>query len=116
MSVQFKILGQTPSSGKALCLTCKRAKVIRGQRFEELILCGVFSDVITRSGGGIVPFRVAECSEYHPVNRPWLSEMEQMAWIIQARKKGPAGFEGPDDDSIMEVIVTRPDKNSDSYE
>lgn len=118
MSVQFKILGQTPKSGKALCVTCKRAKIIKGQRFEELILCHIFNGSgTTGSRGGVVPFRVAECSEYHPMNRPWLHEMEDMAWIIEARKRGPAGFEAsPEDESIMEVVVTKPDKSNMPYD
>ena len=56
-----------------------------------------------------VPFRVAECASYHPTNMPWLHEMEQIAWKIEARKRGTVGFEP--DRSEMEIIITPPSKD-----
>jgi hypothetical protein len=44
------------------------------------------------------------------MNVPWLHEMEQMAWKIEARKRGPVGFtEGQL--AEMEVVVTPPRKS-----
>ena len=75
--------------------------MVRGQNCQELILCGLFN-------GGPVPFKVAECGDYHPSNVPWLHEMEDMAWKIEARRKGPVGFNDPTQRGEMEVVVTRP--------
>ena len=102
--LQIKIHGATPKGGKSICLSCKRGKVVKGQNCQEVIFCGLFSDV-----GGRVPFKVSECGDYHPVNMPWLHEMEEMAWKIEARKRGPVGFNDPAArEEEMEVVVTRP--------
>jgi len=104
--LQIKIHGATPKGGKSLCLTCKRAAVVKGQNCQEIIFClnGPFREK------GRIPFKVAECGSYHPVNVPWLHEMEDMAWKIEARKRGPAGFNDPTarGEGEMEIVVTRP--------
>lgn len=101
--MSFKVVGGTPKTGRSLCLTCKRGKVIRGQECQEMVFCtGPFSN-----GTGRVPFRVAECGDYHPSTMPWLHEMEDMAWKIEARKKGAVGFSDPEN-TEMEVIITKP--------
>lgn len=108
MALQIKISGGTPVSGKSLCTTCKQAVRIVGQNCEEVILCHLFA----RSGTkGPVPFRVASCGEYHPSNMPWKYEMEEMAWIITAKKRGPTGFNQPQDDEIMEVVINKPKRD-----
>jgi len=106
MALQLHVIGGTPKQGKSLCMTCKHAGIVRGQNMEEHIECnqGMFSSTHSR-----VPFRVAECSSYHPSNMPWLHEMKAIAWNIEARKRGPAGFEKPVDGE-MEVVVTPPKK------
>ncbi len=62
----------------------------------------------------MIKFKVAECSEYHPMNVPYLHEMKDIAWKIEARKRGPTGF-GADavKEGEMEVIVTPPKKHRD---
>lgn len=110
MALQIKISGATPVSGKSLCMTCKHASVVTGQNCEEIVLCHLFTD-----GGskGRVPFRVATCGTYHPSTVPWLHEMEDMAWKIEARKRGPSGFQAPAGEDIMEIVITKP-RNSNS--
>lgn len=107
MSLQIKIHGATPKGGKPLCHTCKYAQIVRGQNCEERIVCqsGIFS-----SSSGLVTFKVAECHTYHPSNMPWLAEMENMAWRIEARRRGPTGFQKPEEGE-MEVVITRPRKS-----
>lgn len=106
MSLSIKISGGTPKVGKSLCVTCKHAQIVRGQNMEEHIECG---DGIFAGNRGRVPFRVAECSGYLPANMPTLYEMKAIAWNIEARKRGPVGFEMPEDGE-MEVVVTPPKK------
>ena len=114
--INFKISnGATPKAGKSLCVTCKHASVIKGQNCEELIFCG--GDMWPH--GKPVPFRVAECGSYHPMNVPWLHEMEQMAWKVEARKRDKPGFAGamPDEtEQSMEVTINPPTKRRYSWQ
>jgi hypothetical protein len=109
MALQIKISGGTPKQGKSLCTTCKWAEITRGQNMEEHVECnyGMFS-----AYRGRVPFRVAECNVYHPSNMPTLEEMKAIAWNVEARKRGPVGFEKSEttEENEMEVIVTPPKK------
>ena len=110
--LQIKIIGATPKAGKPLCITCKNATVVKGQNCEEIIFCGrVFGET---KYAGVVPFKISECGEYHPSNQPSLYEMEEMAWIVKARKRGAVGFEP--DTSEMEILVTPPKKDGDTPE
>lgn len=110
--IQIKVHGETPRGGKSICHTCKNAKIVKGQNCEEYIACGAYE--MFKATGGRVPFKVAECSKYHPVNMPWLHEMEEMAWIVEARKRGPAGFGEAVAEGQMEVIVRRPHDREDT--
>lgn len=97
--------GATPVSGPPLCKTCKYARQIKGQNCQELIFCqqDIFGE------GRPVPFRVAECGSYLPFNQATMYEMEKIAWKIEARKKGPTGFQkGVEVPPEMEVVVTPP--------
>ena len=102
--LQIKVSGGTPKAGKSLCLSCKHAKIVRGQNCEERIVCD--SGSLWSSSRGLVTFKVAECGEFHPVNMPWKYEMEEMAWIVEARRRGPAGFQPEDNE--MEIFITPP--------
>lgn len=112
MSVQFKIVGGTPKLGKSLCATCKHAVHAKGQNMEEVVRCrgGVFGS--GSDGPSFVPFRIAECSEYHPLNMPYLYEMREIAWNIEARKRGQAGFKKEEPGDIQ-VVVTKPKRSHD---
>ena len=102
--MSLKIIGGTPKSGPSICKSCKHAKMIKGQNCQELVLCHLFP---TYSGApGNVPFRIADCASYHPTNMPWLHEMQEIAWMIEARKRGPVGFEP--DKCDMEIVITKP--------
>ena len=104
MSMKIKVQGGTPKSGKSLCITCKYSMVLKGQEGQEIIICRrLFDDRRP------IPFKVAECSEYHPSNMPSLHEMEDMAWKIEARKRGPVGFEP--EKVEMEIVITKPNSS-----
>lgn len=105
MALQIKISGATPKGGRPLCHTCKHASVITGQNCEELVVCG---EGLWKSSEGVVGFKVATCGSYHPSNIPWLHEMRDIAWSIEARKRGPSGFQAPAGEDIMEIVITKP--------
>ncbi len=102
--IQIKVHGETPKSGKSLCHSCKHAKTVKGQNCQEFTKCTAELFGATRH---MVPFKVAECAEYHPSTMPWLHEMESMAWIVQARKRGPSGFSNPAEGE-MEITIEKP--------
>lgn len=104
MALSIKISGATPKGGKPICSTCKHAKKVIGQNCEEIVFCHMFAR--GGSGTGPVPFKVAECGDYHPSNMPWLHEMEDMAWTIEARRRGPVGFSEGETD--MEYVIRAP--------
>lgn len=110
MSLTVKVQGGTPLSGKGLCHTCKGASIVRGQNGEERIVCQLGAFARGGDYNGLVTFRVAECGRFHPSNMPWLNEMEQMAWIIEARRRGQSGFKNPGE---LEVVVTKPNERKD---
>jgi hypothetical protein len=109
--LQIKIHGETPKSGKSLCRTCKHATLVKGQNCQEVIFCsGPFSG---DAGMGPVPFKIASCGSYHPVNMPYLHEMQDIAWEVKARRRGPVGFEP--DLRPLEITITPPkSRNGDS--
>lgn len=100
MAGVFKIHGATPKGGPSLCRSCKNAKMVTGQNGEEIVKCHTFDR--------FVGFRVATCTEWHPMNMPWKYEMEDMAWIVQARKRGPAGFK--DEQGHVEYEIKPPQR------
>jgi hypothetical protein len=107
MSLKIKVCNETPKGGKTICATCSKALVVKGQNGEERIVCisGLFEP------NGLVTFKVAECGGYIPFNVPSLYEMEQIAWKVEARKRGPSGFTVPDGEDKMEIIVKPPRDN-----
>lgn len=113
----FKILGGTPKSGRSLCLSCANMARRIGQNLQDQIFCSSYN-FETGNGSSIVPFRVSECTEYRPFNQASIKDMNDIAWIIEPRKKGPAGFvdgaikkEGEEEDeSQMEIVITPPSK------
>lgn len=115
MSVQIKVKGGTPDSGKTLCLTCKHATIVRGQNMEEVILCdSAFYGTNGAHGSGIVPFKVAECTDYQLKTQPDKHEMEAIAWQITPRKRGQKGFQAAPaegEKTEMEVVIQPPKKN-----
>jgi hypothetical protein len=112
MSSNFKILDGTPKSGKSLCLSCASMSRRISQDMEEQVFCAntKISGGYGSHGPRIVPFKVAECSEYRAFTSQSLTDMYDMAWSIQARKKGPVGFTGPLDstNSTLEYEIVPP--------
>ena len=98
--IDFRISGLR-RIGKAICVSCKHAAIVLGQNCEERICAARCFH------SGIVTFKVAQCGAYHPMNMSWKHEMEAMAWIVQARRRGPTGFQKPEEGE-MEVTIKPP--------
>jgi hypothetical protein len=92
-----------------------------GQNCEEEIYCRSYSFENTVTGNGnLVPFRVAECTEYQPFNQQDLKSMYDIAWIVQVRKRGPAGFgdavkttEIKEGETVTEIVPPKKRKDED---
>ena len=107
--MKVKIQDGTPEFGRSLCYTCKNASIVKGQNGELLVHCNayVFEHLRNR-----VPFKVAECGAYLQINTPDRHEMEKIAWIVEARRRGKPGFQIPAGEDQMEVTITKPKKNN----
>lgn len=83
-----------------------------GQNLEDEIHCASYK-FESETGSSIVPFRVAQCTEYRPFNQQGLTDMEKIAWIVEPRKKGPAGFQGEGTPMDMEIRPPKPQSDYD---
>lgn len=117
MAMNFKILNGTPKSGKSLCLSCGLMARRISQDMEEQVYCTSNRFIESYGRGKLVPFKVAECSEYRAFTSQSLTDMYSMAWNVQARKKGPVGFTGPLDstNSTLEYEIVPPKPYEDDY-
>lgn len=81
MSTTIKIQKGTLKEGEPLCRTCRFAHIQRGFReSEEQIFCD-YSFATLR----LVPFKVAECTDYIDRTVPTRFEIEKMALQINVR-------------------------------
>jgi hypothetical protein len=106
-TMRVKIKDGTPEFGKSLCYTCKSAGIVKGQNGELIIHCNA---CMFEHCKNLVPFQVAECNAYTQLNVPDKWEMEKIAWTVEARKRGPKGFEVSAGEDEMEVVITKPKK------
>lgn len=79
--MRLKIQGGTARHDEpALCVSCRFAKVVRGQRAQdEIVHCSQVESRIT--------FKVTACSEYQHRQLPSLWHMEDVAWILRTDPK-----------------------------
>lgn len=85
--MKIKVRGGTArESDPSLCLSCRFAKVVQGQRSrDEIVECGQLEVRVT--------FKVTSCSEYVNHQHPSLWHMEDIAWILRTdAKRGQIGF------------------------
>ena len=88
--MKVKIEGGTARLGEpSLCLSCRSASVVRGQRDTDCIIqC---QELSARVG-----FSVTSCSEYVHHNHPSRWDLEQIAWILKTDlKRNQIGFVRP---------------------
>ena len=78
--MRLKIHGGTAQHGDpSLCLTCRYATIIKGQRLrDEIVECGRLS------GPGRVRFSVTNCSGYSDRRQASIREMEEIAWVLRS--------------------------------
>ena len=113
MSIGIKVLQGTPLSGKNLCISCANMSRRVGQNLEDEIHCSSYK-FETMNGDSIVKFKIASCTEYRPFNQQGIKDMEKIAWVIQPRTKGPAGFQ-PGDPIELELVPPSKRNNNDDY-
>ena len=84
--MNIKVKGGTArSDGEPLCATCRWAKVVKGERNEELTICSQVEAQIT--------FKVVSCTEFISRQHPSLWHMEDIAWILRTdNKRRQIGF------------------------
>ena len=81
-----KVYGGTPVGNESRCDTCAYVRLIKGYAAKErLIICDRFLDPI------VIPFPVAECSDYADRRLPDIESLEKVALMVEVRGKS-AGF------------------------
>jgi hypothetical protein len=117
----FKIMNGTPQSGKSLCESCANCRTVKGQNCEEVRTCSrlmfgftlawIPGDDFSNPINGRIPYKVSECSCYQDVNRASLEDMRKIAWDVEPRKRGAAGFgAGTTNPDELEMVITPPKK------
>jgi hypothetical protein len=87
----IKVQNGTPVGNESMCVTCRKARIIKGfSESEEIVFCN--SSAPSRP----VPFRVRQCSEYDDKRLPRRWDMEQIAYILVPKSAGrTVGFLSP---------------------
>ena len=97
-----KVIGGTPQGSQSLCATCRFAQNMRGLNMQQESIC------LRTQPNRLIKFPVETCSGYDDKRIPSLYDMENIAWRVQTRNRGPAGF-APD--GTLEVEIERPNMN-----
>lgn len=92
-----KVIGGTPKGFQSMCTTCRNAVNLTGLNCQQVSYCQAL--------GRRVTFPINTCSVYSDKRMPSLYDMEQIAWSIQSRNRGPVGFETG---GKFEVEITPP--------
>lgn len=98
-----KVINGTPKGFASLCSTCRRAQVIRGLNMQQRTFCSAGSTSMA------VTFPVESCSAYDDKRIPALYQMEEIAWQVRSRNRGPVGFGG---EHNTEIKIEPPDRQS----
>jgi hypothetical protein len=85
---KIQMKGATAVGSELLCRTCIHGLVLRGYRESEQMVRCTFANPAF-----VVPFPVAECTEYYDRNRPSWDSMQKLAVKVTANPKmKPVGF------------------------
>lgn len=96
-----KVFEGTPVSQISKCRSCRLAMNIRGLNLQERTICGANGSPMS------ITFPIVECSRYIDSRIPDLYYMEQIAWIVKSRDRGPVGFT---DNRQTEITVEPPER------
>lgn len=103
-----KVIGGTPRSSDSLCKTCRAAFHVRTVNLGEIVICRAI-------GSGLrIPVPIAECGSYDDKRQPGLYDMQQIAWQVQTRNRGIAGF-APDKNLTIEIEPPDPLRNQPAF-
>ncbi|PYQ41683.1 MAG: hypothetical protein DMF77_15115 [Acidobacteria bacterium] len=83
---RIKVFGGTPQhSAPSLCLTCRRATVVKGHSLSsEIIRCHALDRTMD--------FPVRECDSYDDRSQPSLWDLKEIAWALVTDKRNRIGF------------------------
>lgn len=81
--VTIKVKGGTPQGTETLCVTCRRAQIVKGFRESEY---KVFCKTLLHSWP--VEFPVSQCNDYDDKRLPSKCDMEKIAWVLMTKKPG----------------------------
>lgn len=96
----IKVRDGTPKTATSLCVTCRNATIVKGTNLQQLVRCSDLERLIN--------FPVADCTGYENKAHPRMYQLEEIAWIVQSRARGPAGFQG--DRTEIEIVPPKKDE------
>ncbi len=99
-----KVYGGTPTGNKSMCSTCRFAQNIRGVNMQQDTFCLRLGNIPTRIG-----YPVEVCNGYEDKRTPSIYDMQQIAWNVSSRNRGPVGFQEGD---RTDLSITPPDEHS----
>lgn len=107
IKARIKVQDGTPRSDeKSLCLRCRNAAIRQGVDLQYKIRCYTFEENVT--------YAVSKCTAFDDKRQPSLFDMRAVAWNVETRNRGPAGFvpgKNPEDDKAnLTVEITPPKK------
>lgn len=87
-----KVYGGTPQGNRSMCQTCRFALNIRGTNMQQDSFC-------LRLGGNTpvrITYPVEQCNGYEDKRMSSIYDMQQIAWTVATRNRGPVGFQTPE--------------------
>jgi hypothetical protein len=96
-----KVYGGTPKTSESICLSCRLSQIVRGTNLQQIVYCNAVHPTAR------IGFPVYECTTYENKSLPSRYEMEQIAWTVQSRNRGPIGFTGG---NLTEITIEPPSK------
>lgn len=95
-----KVYGGTPRGVKSLCATCRFGQYMRGVNLQQDSFCLRLGAPPIRIG-----YSVELCNGYEDKRSPSIYDMQQIAWSVTSRNRGPVGFKG---DGSADVSIEPP--------
>lgn len=99
-----KVYDGTPHGNRSICATCRFAQNIRGIQMQQDSFCLRLGSMPVRIG-----YPVEQCNGYEDKRTPSIYDMQQIAWSVTSRQRGPVGFQDADRNDLS---ITPPDDAS----
>jgi hypothetical protein len=89
MALTVRVKDGTPNhSGKSLCMSCKNAHIMQGDRTSDLtIWCEAMFEKPIK-----IESKIIDCGSHKANKDASFSEMQKIAYVLETKKGKPIGF------------------------